>query len=158
MPLLFFNDLSDLAGLPRDQALHAREQEAIDAVLDMQNYAGNFGMWAPGSDADPWISVFALDFLYQAKQKGYVVPNDALKRGAGWLKTTASSDSSDDATRAYAFYVLARIGQVNLSDLRYFSDTEGTGFQVGHRGRADRRRLVGSGRSGARHLWLQPGA
>jgi len=125
MPLLFFNDLSDLAGLPRDQALHQREQEAVDAVLDMQNYAGNFGMWGPGSDAEPWISVFALDFLYQAKQKGYVVANDALKRGASWLKQTASSDSADDNTRAYAFYVLARIGQVNISDLRYFSDTKG---------------------------------
>jgi uncharacterized protein YfaS (alpha-2-macroglobulin family) len=125
MPLLFFNDLSDLAGLPRDQALRQREQESIDAVLDMQNYAGNFGMWAPGTDAGPWISVFALDFLFEAKQKGYVVANDALRRGASWLKQTASSDSADDNTRAYAFYVLARIGQVNISDLRYFSDTRG---------------------------------
>jgi uncharacterized protein YfaS (alpha-2-macroglobulin family) len=125
MPLLVFNDLSDLAGLPRDQALRAREQEAIDAVLDMQNFAGNFGMWAPGSDAEPWISVFALDFLNQAKAKGYVVPNDALRRGSSWLKTAASSDQNDDNTRAYAFYVLARLGQVNVSDLRYFSDTRG---------------------------------
>ncbi|HWA92928.1 MAG TPA: alpha-2-macroglobulin [Rhizomicrobium sp.] len=125
MPLLVFNDLADLAGLPRDQALRAREQEAIDAVLDMQNYAGNFGMWAPGSDAEPWISVFALDFLNQAKLKGYVVPNDALKRGTNWLKSAASSDSNDDNTRAYAFYLLARLGQVNVSDLRYFSDTRG---------------------------------
>jgi len=123
MPLLVFNDLADLAGLPRDKALHDREQQAIDAVLDMQNYAGNFGMWGPGDDAEPWISVFALDFLYQAKQKGFVVPNDALKRGAGWLKNASTSDSNDDATRAYAFYVLARIGQVNISDLRYFADT-----------------------------------
>jgi uncharacterized protein YfaS (alpha-2-macroglobulin family) len=125
MPLLVFNDLSDLAGLPRDQALRSRVQDAIDAVLDMQNYSGNFGMWAPGSDADPWISVFALDFLYQAKEKGYVVPNDALKRGSSWLRTAASTDSNSDATRAYAFYLLARSGQVNLSDLRYFSDTRG---------------------------------
>ena len=125
MPLLFFDDLSDLAGLPRDQALHQREQEAIDAVLDMQNYAGNFGMWAPGTDADPWISVFALDFLYQARDKGYVVPMDALKRGTAWLRTAAASDSNTDNARAYAFYLLARTGQVNLSDLRYFIDTRG---------------------------------
>jgi hypothetical protein len=92
----------------------------------MQNYAGNFGMWGPGNDADPWISVFALDFLNQAKAKGYVVPNEALRRGAAWLKTTSTSDSFDDATRAYAFYVLAHAGQVNLSDLRYFSDTRGS--------------------------------
>jgi uncharacterized protein YfaS (alpha-2-macroglobulin family) len=125
MPLLYFNDLAPLAGLPKDQALHDRIQEAVDNVLDMQNYAGNFGMWGPGSDADDWISVFALDFLYQAKQKGFVVPNEALRRGAGWLKTAATSDSNDDQIRAYAFYVLAREGQVNLSDLRYFSDTRG---------------------------------
>ncbi|HWD26488.1 MAG TPA: alpha-2-macroglobulin [Rhizomicrobium sp.] len=123
MPLLVFNDLSDLAGLPRDQALHSREQDAVDAVLDMQNFAGNFGMWAPGSDADPWISVFALDFLYQARDKGYVVPYDALKRGTSWLRGAAASDSNTDNTRAYAFYLLARTGQVNLSDLRYFIDT-----------------------------------
>ena len=125
MPLLVFNDLSDLAGLPRDQALRPRVQDAIDSVLDMQNYSGNFGMWAAGSDADPWISVFALDFLYQAKDKGYVVPNDALKRGSSWLRTAASTDSNSDNTRAYAFYLLARTGQVNLSDLRYFADTRG---------------------------------
>ncbi|MEI9991886.1 MAG: alpha-2-macroglobulin [Rhizomicrobium sp.] len=125
MPLLVFNDLSDLAGLPRDQALRPRVQDAVDAVLDMQNYAGNFGMWAPGSDADPWISVFALDFLTQAKEKGYVVPNDALKRGSTWLRGTAASDSNSDNVRAYAFYLLARSGQVNLSDLRYFIDTRG---------------------------------
>ena len=125
MPLLVFNDLADLAGLPKDQALKGRVQDAVDAVLDMQNYAGNFGMWGPGSDADPWISAYALDFLYQAKEKGYVVPNDALKRGASWLRQTATSDSNDDASRAYAFYLLARTGQVNLSDLRYFSDTRG---------------------------------
>jgi len=126
MPLLYFNDLASLAGLPTDQALHQRIQDAVDVVLDMQNYAGNFGMWGPGSDADPWISVFALDFLNQAKLKGYVVPNESLKRGTGWLKTTSTSDSFDDATRAYAFYVLAKSGQVNLSDLRYFSDTRGS--------------------------------
>jgi len=125
MPLLVFNDLSDLAGLPRDQALRPRVQDAIDAVLDMQNYSGNFGMWSAGSDSDPWISVFALDFLYQAKDKGYVVPNDALKRGSSWLRTAASTDSNSDSTRAYAFYLLARTGQVNLSDLRYFADTRG---------------------------------
>ncbi len=125
MPLLFFNDLAGLAGLPTDRALHDREQAAVDSVLDMQNYAGNFGMWGPGSDADPWISAFALDFLMQAKTENYVVPNDALRRGANWLRQISTSDSYDDNTRAYAFYLLARSGQVNVSDLRYFSDTRG---------------------------------
>ncbi|MDE2133460.1 MAG: alpha-2-macroglobulin family protein [Alphaproteobacteria bacterium] len=125
MPLLFFNDLADLAGLPRDKALRDREQQAVDSVLDMQNFAGNFGMWGPGSDAEPWISAFALDFLTQAKAKNYVVPNDAIRRGTAWLRRASVSTNYDDATRAYAFYLLARAGQVNVSDLRYFSDTRG---------------------------------
>jgi len=125
MPLLVFNDMADLAGLPRDKALRDREQAAVDAVLDMQNPGGNFGMWGPGSDAEPFISVYAVDFMMQAKDKGYIVPNDGLRRGMAWLRRTASSSSFDDATRAYAFYLLARAGQVNISDLRYFSDTRG---------------------------------
>jgi alpha-2-macroglobulin len=125
MPLLYFNDLAGLAGITRDQALPQRLQDSVDNVLDMQNFTGDFGMWGPGADADPWLSVFALDFLSQAKQKGYVVPNDALKRGANWLRQQSTMDSNDDNVRAYSFYVLAHMGQVNLSDLRYFSDTRG---------------------------------
>ncbi len=123
-PLLLFNDVADLAGLPRDNALRPRVQAAIDQVLDMQNYAGNFGMWGPGSEADAFLSVYAMDFLYQAKARNYVVGNDALTRGTNWLKTSGASEGSDDLTRAYAFYVLAQNGQANVSDLRYFSDTK----------------------------------
>jgi uncharacterized protein YfaS (alpha-2-macroglobulin family) len=123
-PLLLFNDVADLAGLPKDNALRPRLQQSIDQVLDMQNFAGNFGMWGPASDADSFLSVYAMDFLYQAKVKNYVVANDALKRGTNWLKTTGTAQGSDDLTRAYAFYVLAANGQANVSDLRYFSDTK----------------------------------
>ncbi|MDB5735676.1 MAG: hypothetical protein JWN16_2313 [Alphaproteobacteria bacterium] len=128
-PLLLFNDLADLAGLPRDNALRPRVQTAIDQVLDMQNFAGDFGMWGPGGSADSFLSVYAIDFLYQAKAKDFVVANDALKRATNWLKTTAGN--GDDLTRAYAFYVLARNGQANVSDLRYFSDTKVGGMKSG---------------------------
>ena len=148
-PLLLFNDVADLAGLPRDNALRPRIQTALDQVLDMQNFAGDFGMWGPGGNADSFLSVYAIDFLYQAKAKNFVVANDALKRATGWLKTTSSN--GDDLTRAYAFYVLARNGQANVSDLRYFSDTKVGGMksalgaaltgaaaaQVGDRARAE---------------------
>jgi uncharacterized protein YfaS (alpha-2-macroglobulin family) len=124
MPLLDFNDLADLAGLPRDAALKDRIQKSVDNVLDMQNVGGDFGMWGPGDAAEPFLSVYALDFLYAARKHGYVVADDALRRGAGWLRQTSTEDSQTPLVRAYAFYVLARQGQANLSDLRYFSDTK----------------------------------
>ena len=123
MPLLDFNELADLAGLPRDAALRARLQEAIDLMLDMQNTDGDFGMWRAGSESDSFVSVYALDFLHAAKRRNYVVPDDALRRGGEWLRGMASAEGQPPLARAYAFYVLAREGQANLSDLRYFSDT-----------------------------------
>ena len=119
MPLLDFNDLADLAKLPRDNALKARIQAAIDQVLDMQNYAGDFGMWGPGDSADNFLSVYALDFLTQAKAKNYVVPNDAMKRGLNWLKATGAAEGDDDLARAYAFYVLAHNGQANQCNISF---------------------------------------
>jgi len=124
MPLLDFNELSDLAGLPRDAALRGRLQDSIDLMLDMQNGEGDFGMWRAGSESDAFVSVYALDFLHAAKRRNYVVPDDALRRGSEWLRGMASAEGQPVLARAYAFYVLAKAGQANLSDLRYFSDTK----------------------------------
>jgi uncharacterized protein YfaS (alpha-2-macroglobulin family) len=88
----------------------------------MQNGRGDFGDWGPGATADPFVGVYAMDFLTQAKAKGYVVSNDALRRGTEWLHTVARN-GGDDQTRAYAFYVLAGAAQANISNLRYFMDT-----------------------------------
>jgi uncharacterized protein YfaS (alpha-2-macroglobulin family) len=122
MPLLVFNDLAPQAGLPQDAALVPRIQEAVDRVLDMQSPFGGFGLWGPNGEVQPWLSVYALDFLYQAKERNFIVPEEGLRRGARYLQDTAASDYADDASRAYAFYVLAREGLANLSDLRYFAD------------------------------------
>lgn len=121
-PLLLFNEVAASAGVARDVGLKARIQTAIDQVLDMQGYGGGFGMWGPGDDADPFIGVYAMDFLIQARARGYVISDDALRRGDSWLRGLASG-GGDDLSRAYAFYVLAGQGQANVSDLRYFSDT-----------------------------------
>ncbi len=41
-----------------------------------------------------------------------------------WLRGTAAQTYSPAEVRSYAFYVLAKQGQINLSDLRYFHDTD----------------------------------
>ncbi|MFZ1991795.1 MAG: alpha-2-macroglobulin family protein, partial [Alphaproteobacteria bacterium] len=124
-PLLVFNDLAAQAGVAQDVGIKVREQNAIDTVLDMQTGSGNFSMWGWGGDAAyDWLSVYALDFLMNAKQAGYVVPQDALNRGNSWLHGTAAQNWEGHDIRSYAMYVLARQGAINLSDLRYYHDTE----------------------------------
>src|SRR5581483_6114768 len=107
MPLLVFNDLAPQAGI-KTEDFRARVQDAVDTVLDMQNTQGGFGLWGPSPDPDKYLSVFAMDFLLQAKQRGFIVPDEGIRRGLRFLQQAAADDSNDDVTRAYAFYVLAR--------------------------------------------------
>jgi uncharacterized protein YfaS (alpha-2-macroglobulin family) len=128
-PLVFYNDLAKLAGMKSDSELRYRVQDAVYRVLDMQTYGGSFGMWSAISDeADPYMGVFALDFLIQAKANKYTVPEEGIERSLKWARTIAGNDSNSDTARAYAFYILARAGQLNPSELRYFSDTRSTGM------------------------------
>lgn len=121
-PLLYFNEVAKNVGVREDRGLDMRVQYAIDHVLAMQTGGGGFNMWgAWGTGADPWISVFALDFLLHAADKGFDVPQAPLQLGQQWLSSEAMRDSRTDV-RAYAAALLARLGKVNASDLRYFHD------------------------------------
>lgn len=123
MPLLYFNDMALLVGKAQDRGIEGRIADAIERILSMQTAEGNFRMWGQwGDDADPWLSVFALDFLTRAADKGFDVPASAMAQGRQWLLTDASRGGRDDV-RAYAAAVLARKGLGNAGDLRYFHDT-----------------------------------
>jgi uncharacterized protein YfaS (alpha-2-macroglobulin family) len=123
-PLLYMDELATEAGLEFDEGLHVRQQNAINRVLDMQRSNGAFGMWgAQGSEAETWLSIFAVDFLTQAETQGYIVPDDALRRGLEWVANTATQSWRDNQVRAYGYYVLARQGRAVPGDVRYFHDT-----------------------------------
>ena len=128
LPLVYLNDLAKAAGLEGDKDVGARVQEAIDRVLDMQRPDGGFGMWSSSydDDADKFLQVYATDFLMQAKAKGYVVPEEGLNRALRYTRQTATDTNNSDNARAYAFYVLARGGQGQPGDLRYFADNGGS--------------------------------
>ena len=64
----------------------------------------------------------------QAKQNNYVIPEEGIERALGWARRAAGSDSSTDLSRAYGFYLLARAGSLNPSELRYFADTRMAGM------------------------------
>jgi hypothetical protein len=128
-PLVVYNDLAKMAGLKTDQAVRDRVQDSVYRVLDMQTYEGGFGMWSSISDgADPYMGVFAVDFLAHAKDAKYTVPNEGIERSLKWARSVAGGDGNTDTARAYAYYVLTRAGKANPSELRYFSDTRSEGM------------------------------
>ncbi len=67
-----------------------------------------------------------MDFLTQARDRGYDVSDIAYNHGLDGLRYVATdynNDSADNlAARAYAVYVLAKAKQAKLSDLRYLAD------------------------------------
>lgn len=122
MPLLFFDDPALLAStgvVPAPAELRARVQKAIDILVDRQSEDGRIGLWLRGDGmSSSWLMVFAGDFLLQAKDRGYALPEESAKRTLSWLKSFGANYTSGAATdwtrenmlsaRAYALYVLAR--------------------------------------------------
>ncbi|MEQ1754829.1 MAG: alpha-2-macroglobulin [Micropepsaceae bacterium] len=128
-PLVYYNDMALLASVKQDKSIKERVQEAANKVLDMQTYEGSFGMWSSISgEADAYIGMFATDFLMQAKGHNYVIPEEGIDRALKWARKASGSDSNTDLARAYGFYLLARAGSLNPSELRYFADTRVEGM------------------------------
>ena len=145
MPLLFVDVLGGEVGRDPERAVRPRVQQAVNKILNRQGPDGSFGLWRVSDGyASPWLGAYATDFLYRAKNEGYGVPSEALARAYGSLADIARIDrwvaanyqmrayegpGSNDKTdylrkraAAYALFVLARAGQADLSDLRYFHD------------------------------------
>ncbi|MBB4955772.1 uncharacterized protein YfaS (alpha-2-macroglobulin family) [Agrobacterium vitis] len=125
LPLLYFNDMASVAGLPDDTEIKRRVQDAIYRVLSYQAAAGSFGLWAPGSE-DLWLDAYVSDFLTRAREKGFDVPDNALVQALDNLSNKLSYETDVVAKGndiAYALYVLARNRKAAISDLRYYADT-----------------------------------
>ena len=126
LPLLYVNDLSQGFGIPPDESLHERVQEAIYRVISHQSSTGGFGMWGPG-DGDLWLDAYATDFLTRAREQGYDVPESASTQALSNLQNSLGYDQDvqDRGNEmAYALYVLARNKKASVGDLRYYADTK----------------------------------
>ncbi len=146
LPLLYINDLGGEAGLGPEFAVRPRIQEAVNQLLNRQAPDGSFGLWREqDGSATAWLGAYVTDFLFRAKAEGYGVPDEALEKSYGALAQISrvdrwvysgyqmqayegpwSNDTTDQLRRrsaAYAYYVLARAGKEDLSDIRYFHDT-----------------------------------
>ena len=102
----------------------------IERLLGMQRYNGSFGLWGADGQEEYWLSAYITDFLLRARDQGYAVPPDALKKASERLlrytqeRNLVESDYSDNldhtrfAVQAYAAMVLARSQQAPLGALR----------------------------------------
>ena len=130
LPLLYLSNVNSRHRTKQnieDYVLRQRVEKAIKHIFTMQRFDGAFGLWSTQSREEPWLSVYVLDFLTQAKAQGYDVNAFAFQRGLTYLADKIRRDrysAKEIMTAAYAHYVLAANTQISLSDLRYFADTK----------------------------------
>jgi len=88
-------------------------ETVIMALRSRQTAEGGFRFW-PGQSVAQGIdfpSVYIMHFLTDAKELGYPVPNDVLKKGLDYLMSIARSPSNSielARLRAYAIYIMTR--------------------------------------------------
>ena len=102
----------------------------IERLLGMQRYNGSFGLWGADGQEEYWLTAYVTDFLLRARDQGYAVPPDALKKASERLlryvqeRNLIEADYSNNldhtrfAVQAYAALVLARSQQAPLGALR----------------------------------------
>lgn len=97
---------------------------AVRILRSRQNLEGGFGLWAANPQVAPFASLYATDFLIEAKERNFAVPGDLLNRANGYLSQLANGPSEgleELRNRAYAAYLLTRQGVVTsgaLADIR----------------------------------------
>ena len=108
-PLALLGD-SPLAGQNRA----ARLQQAVGFVLDRQRFDGGFGLWSASEEAEPWLSVYATEFLLRARDAGAAIPEKAVRDALKFIGEAADDPGDkpeDRASQAYRLYVLALAGK-----------------------------------------------
>ncbi|WCE04013.1 alpha-2-macroglobulin [Pseudoxanthomonas sp. JBR18] len=159
-------ELLGTRGLDADTR-QARMEGAFGRIASMQVANGNFSMWGDDSDVVPYITPYVTEFLLDARDAGFAVPDAVLQKALKRLSEDLLSggnqfygadfrDHLRFANRAYAGYVLARVGRAPLGTLRALYDNDRvksmTGLPLVHLGIA--LSLQGDTKRGARAIAL----
>lgn len=110
-------------------------QAAIDRYAELQLVSGGFGLWDKFSPEEHWLSVYATEFLLELERSGFNIPEEMLNsararlrnyvvsRRALMVRTWSDIPSHYEISyKAYASYVLAKQGAINLGPLRDLSE------------------------------------
>ena len=121
-------------GLAPDQR-KARVEGAIGRIASMQIPSGHFSMWGGDSTVSEILTPYVVEFLEDARDEGFAVPDDMLQKALKRLNDDLlsgghpyygyeHSDHMRFADEAYSGYVLARVNRAPLGTLRALYDNE----------------------------------
>lgn len=116
MPALVLHDRPEFGYVPG--VAEKLVTSAIATLQSRQNEEGAFALWPGNAAVSELPSVYATQFLLEAKERGFAVPREVLDSAMAHLSQLAASEGDtieDLRVRAYAIYVLTRNGVVTTN-------------------------------------------
>jgi uncharacterized protein YfaS (alpha-2-macroglobulin family) len=112
-----------------------RVEGAIGRIASMQIPSGHFSMWGGDSYVNEILTPYVVEFLLDARDDGFNVPDDMLQKALKRLNDDLlagghpfygyeHSDALRFADEAYSGYVLARVNRAPLGTLRALYDND----------------------------------
>jgi len=126
MPALVFGAHPEYGKIKTDPKADPKTEkdplQSLYAVLhSRQNAEGGFGLWTSTPQSHRYASIYAMEFLVEAKERGQKLPSDMLDGGNRYLMQVAGDESvgylDGLRERAFAVYLLTRQGVVTTNYL-----------------------------------------
>ena len=113
----------------------ARMEGAFGRLASMQVASGHFSMWGEDDYVDPALTPYIVEFLLDAREAGFAVPDAVLQKALQRLSEDLlagghefygrnNRDYLKFAYQAHAGYVLARVNRAPLGTLRALYDND----------------------------------
>src|SRR5690606_6779787 len=123
-----------MSPLPGDER-QRRMEGALGRLAALQTASGHFSMWGGSDRPEAMLTPYIAEFMLDAREAGFDVPEAMLQRALARLSEDLLSDAEQFygrdhrahlrlAYRAHAGYVLARVNRAPLGTLRALHDGE----------------------------------
>ena len=121
--------MEDVDGAMRQRTVEA----AFGRLASMQAPNGHFSMWGSSGPTDPMLTPYVAEFLLDAREAGFAVPETVLQKALERLNEDLLAGGQEFygrdhrqylkfAYQAHAGFVLARVGRAPLGTLRALFD------------------------------------
>ncbi len=139
-PLLVYKDFREYARKGNVQLTDAgvaqRINDAIGKIASLQDFDGGVGLWVRGEN-ELWVSIYALHFLVEARNKGYRVNDGLYNTLVKYIRSVFSMADNYESNNmglnslgkderymvaSYACYVFARAGVPERALMNFYAE------------------------------------
>jgi len=137
-PQLYLADIARSVGQDLEEDPNVNIREALAKLNGMQLYNGGLSYWQGGTYESWWGTIYAADFMLEAKKAGFEVNETVLENMLSYLSNKAKRRSKEEfyyynaegkrvvrqipsKSIFYSLFVLAKAGQKDISTMNFYA-------------------------------------